>query len=947
MRILRILLAGALALTALTLSGAGCEPPSYINFETIPTRAVALSPDGLRLFVTNTPDARLEIFDVTADGLVHRAAVTVGLEPVAVAARSNTEVWVVNHLSDSVSVVKLGPQGFSVDRTLLVGDEPRDVVFAGPPAPGGRQRAFVTAARRGQNHPANTLAEQQVPGFRAADVWVFDAENLGAGLGGTPITIVTLFGDKPGALEATPDGSRVFVSIATSGNETTIIPAGIVCDTDAPCLRTVPGPMPGTTRQITAPGGIAEPRTNSADGAEAPKTGLIVKFDRTRSQWLDVKGRDWTPFVFFNLPDADVFTINANASPPAANGVFQHTGTLNEGIAIHPSGRAYLATTEAINTNRFISLPTMGAFPNPSPAQGVARTADPATGRTLNGHLYESRIAILGTTGSVTVRHLNPHIDYEVVPSPAGVKERSVSSPRGGVFSADGSTLFVVAMGSNKIVPFQTADLDSGNIQPDASTHIPLSGVGPTSAVLDARLNRLYVYSRLDNAVEEVDLTTRREIRRTPLFSAELPQLQAGRRFFYDSTLTSSNGEANCSVCHPSGDKDDLAWDLGAPFLPVTANTNPFVRVGNNIRLGPPNPLFSPLKGPMTVLTLRGIVDGGPLFWRGDATNTENVRDFTRNFTGFNVVFPALLGNDAQLGAGDFNLFTLWASSIATPPNPHRMLNNDLTPDQRIGMDMFLNRPTDVPGPGGPNVRTTPCVGCHRLDPGQGFFGTGGENTAEGETQEFKVVQLRTVYDKVGMFGVNTGITNNTPVANRPPVIRGFGTLHDGALAGPETFINAAFPLFFGNDPNNPTNNAALVTARRQVAEFMLTFPAEYAPIVGQQVTLRGDSPPTVDGRIDLMRARAMTPFVLQFTNENVKECDLIVKGPLEGKERGFLMQPDGTYMDDRGRIVADSTLRIVARGFGIPLTYTCVYPGAGRRLAFDRNSNGMPDGLE
>ena len=31
----------------------------------------------------------------------------VGLEPVAVAVRSPTEVWVVNHLSDSVSVVTL------------------------------------------------------------------------------------------------------------------------------------------------------------------------------------------------------------------------------------------------------------------------------------------------------------------------------------------------------------------------------------------------------------------------------------------------------------------------------------------------------------------------------------------------------------------------------------------------------------------------------------------------------------------------------------------------------------------------------------------------------------------------------------------------------------------------------------------------------------------------
>ena len=35
----------------------------------------------------------------------HAASVPVGLEPVAVAARTDGEVWVVNHLSDSVSIV--------------------------------------------------------------------------------------------------------------------------------------------------------------------------------------------------------------------------------------------------------------------------------------------------------------------------------------------------------------------------------------------------------------------------------------------------------------------------------------------------------------------------------------------------------------------------------------------------------------------------------------------------------------------------------------------------------------------------------------------------------------------------------------------------------------------------------------------------------------------------
>ena len=112
--------------------------------------AVALSPDENQLFVVNTPDNTLEIFDIDLfGGLAYAGEVQVGMEPVAVAARSNTEVWVVNFLSDSVSVVDLTGAAPRVVRTLHVGDEPSDIVFAGT----GGDRAFITTAHRGQNTP--------------------------------------------------------------------------------------------------------------------------------------------------------------------------------------------------------------------------------------------------------------------------------------------------------------------------------------------------------------------------------------------------------------------------------------------------------------------------------------------------------------------------------------------------------------------------------------------------------------------------------------------------------------------------------------------------------------------------------------------------------------------------------------------------------------------------
>ena len=150
----------------------------------------------------------------------------VGLEPVAVAARSDSEVWVVNHLSDSVSIVDVGSDPPRVVRTLLVGDEPRDIVFAGT----GGNRAFITTAHRGQQRTDPSIAavpgagdpQFTTPGIGRADVWVFDATRARQhdrrhAAARSP----TLFGDTPRALAVSPDGSTVYAAVFKSGNQTT------------------------------------------------------------------------------------------------------------------------------------------------------------------------------------------------------------------------------------------------------------------------------------------------------------------------------------------------------------------------------------------------------------------------------------------------------------------------------------------------------------------------------------------------------------------------------------------------------------------------------------------------------------------------------------------------------------------------------------------------------
>src|SRR4030095_12095777 len=168
---------------------AGAQP-SFLAFESGPVRPLALTPDSTQLLVCNIPDNRLEIFAVSAGGsLTHLGSVPVGMEPVAVAARNNTEAWGVNQVSDSASVVDLASIPPRVVRTLLVGDEPRDIVFAGA----GGNRAFITTARRGQQRSDDSLDEipepvpgagsplLTTPGIGRADVWGWDATNLGSG----------------------------------------------------------------------------------------------------------------------------------------------------------------------------------------------------------------------------------------------------------------------------------------------------------------------------------------------------------------------------------------------------------------------------------------------------------------------------------------------------------------------------------------------------------------------------------------------------------------------------------------------------------------------------------------------------------------------------------------------------------------------------------------------
>src|SRR5436309_7261795 len=178
------------------LAVCGTVRAQYVNFESSQVHPMALTPAGSKLLVVNTPDALLEVFTVLpGGGLAPLASIPVGLEPVSVTPRSDTEVWVVNHLSDTISIVDLG-LGTTI-RTLPVGDEPTDVVFAGG-------HAFVAVSQEDA-------------------VKAFDLGNLA-----NPPVRLDLFGSDTRALAVSRDGSKVYAVVLNSGNQTTVVNANVI-----------------------------------------------------------------------------------------------------------------------------------------------------------------------------------------------------------------------------------------------------------------------------------------------------------------------------------------------------------------------------------------------------------------------------------------------------------------------------------------------------------------------------------------------------------------------------------------------------------------------------------------------------------------------------------------------------------------------------------------------
>src|SRR5882672_5705593 len=492
----------------------------FINWETAPVHPLGLSADGNRLAVCNVADGRLELFNVTGAAPASIGSVPVGLDPVSVRWRTSNEVWVVNYISDSVSVVDATAQ--RVLATLNTLDTPADVVFAGSP-----QRAFVSCA---------------MPNV----IQVFDPATRAA------TGQVLIDGERPKAMAISPDGSKVYVAIFESGNASTVLGAAITNGIGPSVVNYTNGPYGGRNPPPNR-GTNFSPAINPdiPTNFPPPRVSHIVK-KNAAGRWMDDNNGDWTEFVSgtnatlsgrqvgWDLPDHDLAIIDTtNLSVSYATRLMN----ICMDLAVNPgSGQIAVVGTDASNEIRF--------EPN------------------LNGTFLRVQLALVDpSTLTSTNKDLNPYLDYLTATAPESERNKSIGDPRGIVWNSSGTRGYVTGMGSDNLV---IIDANGNRV-----SAMPLNlEEGPTGLALDESRHRLYALNRFSASISVVDTSSETVVATIPLFDPTPTVIKTGRKHLYDTHKTSGLGHASCGSCHVDARMDRLAWDLGNPAGSIVQVTN-------------------------------------------------------------------------------------------------------------------------------------------------------------------------------------------------------------------------------------------------------------------------------------------------------------------------------------------------------------------------------------
>ncbi len=876
------------------------EDLPYVNWENHPIHALDLSPDKTRLAVTHTADNRVQLFDVSLGYPVKLGHVKVGVDPVSVRFKDNNELWVVNHISDSVSVVDFNRR--LVTATLQTEDEPFDVVFA-------NNKAYVSCSQVNK-------------------VMVFNSSNLSA----SP-EIIELMAEDPRAMTVNADGSQVYVASFESGNKTTILSGGIDNSEDTLTFPFNPVNQASTPYQGENPppndGSSFFPAINP-ENPTAPKVSLIVK-QNENGQWLDDNNANWTEFISgsqaavsgriqgWELLDHDISVIDTNTHE-----VRYVTGLMNIGMAIgfnQANNQVTMVGTDATNEIRFEPV--------------------------LNGKFLRVQMGVVDESNldNPTVLDLNPHLDYTASTAPQSTRDQSIGDPRGVVWNQSGTRGYVSGMGSNNVIVINASGERVGLVE---------VGEGATGLALDDTRDRLYVWNHFVASLSVVDVSNNSIVGHLELFNPLPAAIVEGRQFLYNTHETSGLGQIACASCHVDGRMDRLAWDLGDPGGEMKI-FNQNCQTTLSILDTPGCSDFHPMKGPMMTQTFQDIIGNEPFHWRGDR---DGIEEFNGAFRSLNGDDEALNPNQMQQFKSMLSTITFPPNPFRNLDNS-LPTNIDLNNHYTSGRFAPAGQPLGSGNPqnglnlfnGGLLDSIFQCASCHtvptgmavngplrpgllNLDVGGQIMPPGpmGENhlgvvSVDGSTQKsIKTPQLRNLYDKVGFE------------TSRPQSLSGFGFLHDGALDSVSRFLSAG---------------AFSVASDQEVADLVALMMAfSGSELERGLVPLGNTAPLSQDTHAGVGKQHTMTqpsqlldPELAELLQvADSAKVDMIA---LQGNSASYLYNVnDGEFLNSQGTSQTMLGLMAMANSDS-PVTFTLVPKGLGNRLALDRDGDGLNDSLE
>ncbi len=607
--------------------------------------------DG-NVFVVNTPADTVDVIDGKTRKV--RERINVGVDPVSVAVRPDgKEVWVSNHVSDSVSVIDnvagsrtylqvvATIQQFDAKTKATTFDEPVGIAFA------GNDKAYVALS-----------SENQIAVIDVAARKVTKRLNVTA--------------QDPRAIAV--HGDRLYVIPFESNNKTQL-----------------------------------------SGGAGDKIDGQLVTFDAwehsIRHNNVLSLGHVVDIVKHPKVPDRDLYIFDTRTDELVE--VVDTLGTLLYGLTVDSKGRIFIAQTDARNdANGRSGTQKHGltelenrAFLNRITRVNLSEPNALASGP---GDAARQEKPAANAVGS----HVD-FIDLEPLPPKHPGKDKALATPFAIQVTDDDSTLVVSAAGSDKLF---TVDAASGDVLGRVDVGAVPRGIALANADGN-EASHAWVLNAVANTVSLVDVsdaTKLKVVETIELKDPTHPVVKRGRIAF-NTAAASTTHTFSCASCHPDGHTDQLLWVLKTPIvtggnqimprstMPIRGlrDTAPYhwdgipgdPYGGNNSanirRSVPPN---SSIDDPTS--SARHLIDGSlatTMFMDGDKTINDE-------------------GKAGAFSAAERDDLATYLLSVPFPPAQRRAYTNKLSKRAEEGFKMF-HIVGDAGGTPGGNL----CGNCHRM----------------------------------------------------------------------------------------------------------------------------------------------------------------------------------------------------------------------------------------